>query len=77
MIVGIKINNDVHKVEHLTVNSIFTGDAGNVVLHFASEVPFRDLLKLSLKYRWQLYRYPNDSHVGLTVNENDIFSVNY
>lgn len=79
MKVSIKIKGDEPcNTECLVVESIFTGTALNkVVLHFSPCEVFRDLLNLSLKYGWELYRYPQDNHVGLTVNEDEIFWIKY
>lgn len=65
-------------VECLRVDHIFTETVDNrVVLHFPKDESFRKLLNLSLKYGWELYKYPQDNHVGLYVNECEIFMVQY
>ena len=78
--VSIKIkNNEQHEVVCLSVERIFTEciTPNKVVLHFSANEPFKKLLNLSLKYGWELYRYAEDNHVGLTVNEDEIFWVQY
>lgn len=79
IIVSIKIkNNEQHEVVTLSVERIFTCLTDNkVVLHFAATESFKRLLNISLKYGWELYRYAEDSHVGLTVNEDEIFWLQY
>jgi len=77
--VSIKIKNELCQTECFAVESIFTEclAANKVVLHFAATEPFKRLLNISLKYGWELYRYSEDNHVGLTVNEDEIFWVEY
>ena len=78
--VSIKIkNSEQHEVVCLSVEDIFTESVtpNKVVLHFSSLEPFKKLLNLSLKYKWELYKYAEDNHVGLTVNEDEIFMVQY
>ena len=78
--VSIKIKGDEPcKTECFSVESIFTEtlQPNKVVLHFAATEPFKRLLNISLKYGWELYRYAEDNHVGLTVNEDEIFWVKY
>ncbi len=78
--VSIKIKgNEPCQTECFAVESIFTEclTPNKVVLHFAATEPFKRLLNISLKYGWELYRYAEDNHVGLTVNEDEIFWVKY
>jgi hypothetical protein len=71
-----KANDDVL---HLNVESIFTScfEEGKVVLHFAPTADFKELLNAALEYGWELYRYPSDGHVGLTINLDEIFRVKH
>ena len=77
--VSIKIKGETLQTECLQVESIFTEciTPNKVVLHFSANEPFKKLLNLSLKYGWTLYKYAEDNHVGLTVNEDEIFWVQY
>lgn len=66
------------QVECFTVDNIFTDTVDNrVVLHFSKDENFRKLLNLSLKYGWEMYKYAEDNHVGIYVNECEIFWVKY
>jgi len=69
-----KSNGDVF---HLNVENVFTAsfEEGNVVLHFAPTYDFKELLNIALEYGWELYRYPSDGHVGLTISLDEIFRV--
>lgn len=78
--VSIRIkDSEQHEVVCLCVESIFTGMCltNGVVLHFPKDEPFNRLLDISLQHRWELYRYPSDGHVGLTIKEDEIFQVKY
>lgn len=78
--VSIKIKgNEPCQTECFAVKSIFTEclTDNKVALHFAATEPFKRLLNISLKYGWELYRYAEDNHVALTVNEDEIFWVKY
>lgn len=72
-------NSEQHETECLSVESIFAESTtpNKVVLHFSALEPFKRLLNLSLKHGWELYRYPEDGHIGLTVNEDEIYMVKY
>lgn len=76
--VSIKIkNSEQHEVVCLYVKDIFTKcfEEDKVVLHFAPIYDFKVLLNMAVEYKWELYRYPSDGHVGLTINLDEIFSV--
>ena len=65
------------QTEHLIVEGVFTEclTPDRVVLHFGADESFRKLLGLSVRYGWTLYRYAEDNHVGLYVNEDEIYMV--
>lgn len=69
-----KANGDVL---FLNVENVFTTcvEEDKVVLHFAPTYDFKELLNIALEYNWELYRYPSDGHVGLTINLDEIFRV--
>jgi hypothetical protein len=70
-------NSKQHEVVCLYVESIFTEcfEEDKVVLHFVPKYNFKELLNMALEYNWELYRYPSDGHVGLTINLDEIFRV--
>jgi hypothetical protein len=65
----------------LAAKSVFinseTLNPNSAVIHLPSDEPFGKLFKISLDYKWELYRYSADNHVGLTVNLDEIYSVKY
>jgi hypothetical protein len=65
------------QTECFAVESIFTEcfEEDKVVLHFVPKYNFKELLNMALEYNWELYRYPSDGHVGLTINLDEIFRV--
>ena len=76
--VSIKIkNSEQHEVVCLYVQNIFTKcfEEDKVVLHLPPTYDFKVLLNMALEYKWELYRYPSDGHVGLTINLDEIFRV--
>lgn len=70
-------NSEQPEVVCLYVENVFTKcfEEGKVVLHLPSTYDFMVLLNMALEYKWELYRYPSDGHVGLTINLDEIFRV--
>lgn len=76
--IHLKLSDNVKDVKVFTVDSVYQSKNENkVVLHFAKDVPFAELLELSYQYKLELYRYADDNHVGLTVSMDNIFHVQY
>ena len=70
-------NSEQHEVVCFYVENVFTkcSEEGKVVLHFTPKYDFMVLLNMALEYKWELYKYPSDGHVGLTINLDEIFRV--
>lgn len=76
--VHVKLNESAKGVKVFTVDSIYQDENRNqTVLHFAKDVPFSELLKVSYENKLELYKYSDDNHVGLRVNTDSIFWVRY